>query len=279
MAAVQLPHHETTINGPRTKLWALDATACPELGTHRIARLGIDVAHAPYNRVRLRPAGSFFFACIEGEGLMLLEGRWQRVTAGELCMAPPRVLNALHAVPGKPWTFAWLRYEEPHYVKALVGSDSPLRLRRGADDFARVIQGLRSEWEAERDPSLLHHWVSMLQGLARRLAKPWRCSSRVEELWEMVGRDLTVDWKLSLLAKASSLSDEHLRRLCRRELGRTPMEHVTYMRMRRAQDLLEESDEKLEAIAPMVGYNSATVFSRAFARCIGMSPTEYRTRG
>ena len=30
-----------------------------------------------------------------------------------------------------------------------------------------------------------------------------------------------------------SVSAEHLRRLCRRELGRTPMEHVTYMRIQR----------------------------------------------
>ncbi|MBC8096402.1 MAG: helix-turn-helix domain-containing protein, partial [Akkermansiaceae bacterium] len=44
------------------------------------------------------------------------------------------------------------------------------------------------------------------------------------------------------------------------------------------QELLEASDEKLEAIAPQVGYRSATVFSRAFARCVGMTPSQYRTR-
>ena len=74
------------------------------------------------------------------------------------------------------------------------------------------------------------------------------------------------------------MSAEHLRRLCVRELGRTPMEHVTYIRMQRAKELLEAGDAKLEAIAPEVGYHSATVFSRAFARCIGMNPSEYRAR-
>jgi AraC-like DNA-binding protein len=38
------------------------------------------------------------------------------------------------------------------------------------------------------------------------------------------------------------------------------------------------SDDKLEAIAPQVGYSSGLVLARAFARCIGMSPTEYRQR-
>jgi transcriptional regulator GlxA family with amidase domain len=94
-----------------------------------------------------------------------------------------------------------------------------------------------------------------------------------------VSRDLAADWKLTSLAAACRLSAEHLRRVCRRELGRTPMEHVTYMRVQRAQERLVTTDAKLEAIAPEVGYHSAAVFSRAFLRCTGMTPTEYRRRG
>ncbi len=56
------------------------------------------------------------------------------------------------------------------------------------------------------------------------------------------------------------------------------MEPVTYMRMRRAQELLESTGEKGEAIAPRVGYRSAIVFSRAFLRWVGMTPSRYRTR-
>ena len=63
------------------------------------------------------------------------------------------------------------------------------------------------------------------------------------------------------------------------ELGRTPTEHVAYIRVHRAQALLLSTDIKLDAIAPEVGYHSAVVFSRAFVRCTGMTPTEYRRRG
>jgi transcriptional regulator GlxA family with amidase domain len=93
-----------------------------------------------------------------------------------------------------------------------------------------------------------------------------------------VAADLTVDWKLTALAGSCGLSPEHLRRVCRRELGRTPMEHVTYMRIQQAQELLETTGEKLEAIAPRVGYHSAVVFSRAFVRCVGLTPSQYRER-
>lgn len=269
---------ETTLDGPRTRRWSLDAPACPELAAHRIAWLGIDTVQTPYRRVRLAPSGSFLLACLEGEGRVLLDGRWQRVTAGELCLAPPRVLNAFHAVPRRRWTFAWLRYEEPPAVTPLVGAGSPLRLTQGAEEIGRAIAGLRAEWLAERDASLVRHWVQLAHGLARRAARPWRHESRASALWDAVARDLAADWKLTTLARQSAVSAEHLRRLCRRELGRTPMEHVAYMRIQRAQELLETTDDKLDAIAPQVGYRSAVVFARAFARYVGLTPTQYRTR-
>ncbi|MCX6952016.1 MAG: AraC family transcriptional regulator [Verrucomicrobia bacterium] len=275
------PHiwKETTVDGARTRRWSLDAKQCPELKTQHIAWLGIDTVHAPYSRVRLAPSGSFFLACLEGEGRVWLEGRWQRVAAGSLCLAPPRVLNAFHAVPGKRWVFAWVRYDEAPWTKPLVGAGSPLRQAQGAEEFGRVIAGLRAEWEGDREADMVRHWVSLAHGLAWRRARPWRSGSRVGALWETVARDLTAEWKLGTLAKECSLSAEHLRRLCRRELGRTPMEHVTYMRIQRAQELLATTGDKLDAIAPRVGYRSAVVFSRAFVRCTGMTPTEYRERG
>ena len=270
---------ETTLDGPRTRRWSLDQRQCGELATHRIAWLGLDTVAAPYSRVRLAPSGSFLLACLEGEGRIFLEGRWQVVKPGQLCLAPPRVLNAFHAVTRHRWTFAWTRYEEPVSVQPLVDSRSPLRLAEGAQEIGRVMTGLRAEWEGARDAAMIHHWISLLHGLNRRAARPARAESRTAPLWERVARDLRTEWKLGTLAAAAGVSSEHLRRICRRELGRTPMEHVTYMRIRRAQELLQATDDKLDAIAPEVGYHTTDVFIRAFVRCVGMTPSQYRERG
>ena len=228
----------STVDGARSRRWVLEAKDCSELPVRHMARLGIDEAQAPYCRVRLQPAGSFFLAALEGEGRVLLEGRWQKIGPGMMCLAPPRVLNALVATPGQRWVFAWVRYDEPSWVSPLVGASSPLRVRSGAEEFGHVLRGLRREWDGERDAAQLHHWVSLLHGLALRAARPWHSDSRVGQLWDVVANDLAHDWKLSSLAARCHVSAEHLRRLCRREFGRTPMEHVTYIRIRRAQGLL-----------------------------------------
>ena len=268
---------ETTVDGPRTKVWKLHAHECPELASHRIGRLGWDDAGPRYNRVRLQPTGSFVLACIEGEGRILLDGRWQRVAAGTVWMAPPRVLNAFHAAIGKRFIFAWVRYEEPVWVKPLIGAASPVRTS-GAGELVRAIAGLRQEWENAHDPKVLHHWVSLVHAFASRLASPWQRGDRLWKLWDEVAQEPAAAWSLTTLATRAHLSAEHLRRLCMKELGRSPIHHVTYLRMQHAQRLLETTDDKLEVVAPLVGYESALVFSRAFKRWIGVNPTEYRAR-
>ena len=278
MPASEIQLTETTVDGARTKLWKVQAADYAELSAFRLARVGIDETQAPYRRVRLKPVGSFILAGLAGEGCILLEGEWRRVKAGEVVMAPPRVLNAFFTPPGKTWSFAWLRYDEPAWVRPLVGADSPLRLASGAEELGRVLCGMRAEWVQARDPAMIHHWVNLAHAHARRLATSWRGNDRLWHLWEGVRAQLGQPWKLTSLAAHCHMSPEHLRRICRQELGRSPMEHLMFMRMQWAQDLLEKSDEKIETIAGMTGYGSAVVFSRAFVRCVGVTPSQYRAR-
>ena len=80
------------------------------------------------------------------------------------------------------------------------------------------------------------------------------------------------------MARRAHCSGEHLRRLCRKQLGRSPMQHVTYLRFRHAANLLTETDLKLEAIAAEIGYANAFVFSNSFKKWTGRRPSDYRTK-
>jgi len=105
MTEIHVDLTETTVDGPRTARWELNAADCPELGARRVLRLGIHQVMAPYRRARVRPGGSFVLACFEGQGRVLLDDRWQTIRAGTICMVSPRLLNAFHAVPGERWSF------------------------------------------------------------------------------------------------------------------------------------------------------------------------------
>jgi AraC-like DNA-binding protein len=146
-----------------------------------------------------------------------------------------------------------------------------------AGEIGRIVYGLRSEWEGEKEPRLIHHWLELLHGTIRRIAQPWRSREpRVAKLWADVEQDLRRDWTLAELAHRSHCSPEHLRRLCMKELGRSPMQHLTCLRMELARRLLERENDKLEVVAASVGYANAAIFSRVFRRWVGVAPGEYR---
>lgn len=217
---------ETNIDGPRSRRWVLEVGECRTLATHLMARVGIEDVAVPYQRVRIRPGGSFLMVCVQGSGKVLLDGRWQTVGAGWACMAPPRVLNAFRATPRSRWRFCWVRYEEPEDATPLVNATSPVRVRVDVVALARIWEGLRAEWEASRDPQAIENWVALLHLHAGRLAQPWRREQRLQKFWAEIASRLAERWTLATMARTAHLSEEHLRRLGPRELGRSPRSSV-----------------------------------------------------
>lgn len=54
------------------------------------------------------------------------------------------------------------------------------------------------------------------------------------------------------------------------------VDYVTELRMNAARELLQDPLRSSSEIAGMVGYDSASYFTRAFKKCTGMTPTDFR---
>ncbi|MGN0774081.1 MAG: helix-turn-helix transcriptional regulator [Candidatus Ventricola sp.] len=81
---------------------------------------------------------------------------------------------------------------------------------------------------------------------------------------------------LSDLSAAFFMSEGHLCRLFRREMGMSIIAYVKRMRMQRAAQLLRESEEPVSVIAARVGVPDPNYFCRAFKSVTGLTPSEYR---
>lgn len=80
------------------------------------------------------------------------------------------------------------------------------------------------------------------------------------------------------LVRHSGVSRTKLERLFREALGRTLQEEIRSIQMKRARELLAQTDLSLERIAPLVGFSQASYLSHAFKREVGESPRDYRRR-
>lgn len=269
---------ETHIIGSKTREWVVRASDCPSLRVHQIAHVGLADAAPPYRMVRNSLRGAYLLACVAGEGRILLDGRWQVCKAGTACLAPPHVLHAFHAVKGHRWEFVWVRYEQPADQRPIITSVSPVVARFDASPLRSAILGLHAEMRGAAEAKFIHHWVELIHSYVVRFAQPWHLDDRLWKLWEAVNGRLSEEWSLPRLSELSHFSGEHLRRLCRQELGRSPMQQVTYLRMQRAAALLETTTDKIESIAQAVGYSNPFVFSNTFKKWTGWRPSDYRHR-
>ncbi|MFF5228007.1 GlxA family transcriptional regulator [Dactylosporangium sp. NPDC000521] len=78
------------------------------------------------------------------------------------------------------------------------------------------------------------------------------------------------------LAAQANMSSRHLARLFHAVTGTTPLQWLHTQRIRRAQQLLETTDDGIDTIASAAGMGTATTLRRHFQRTLGVPPDTYR---
>ncbi|WP_053846164.1 helix-turn-helix domain-containing protein [Streptomyces sp. NRRL B-24085] len=78
------------------------------------------------------------------------------------------------------------------------------------------------------------------------------------------------------LARHAGMSARHLGRHFHAATGTTPLQWLLTQRLRRAQELLENTDDSIDTIAAATGMGTATTLRRHFHRTLGVPPDTYR---
>ena len=263
--------------GDDTVQTVVRAEQCDALAARHIAHVSVVDAASPYTVVRTNLSGAFMQVCLGGEGQTLLDGRWYTHKPGSVTFAPAHVLHAFHCVPGKRWQLAWVRFK-PDSVRSVDGAMAPTMSPFDGRVLQNAILGLAAEMEGAADPGTCVVWVDVIERYVARILEPLQREPRLVPVWNAVKNDLARDWTLADLAALASTSEEHLRRLCQKSLGRSPGKQLANLRIAHAAHLLATTTEKIEAIAHGVGYVNPFAFSNTFKRLTGFRPSDYRMR-
>ncbi len=110
-------------------------------------------------------------------------------------------------------------------------------------------------------------------------ALPWlsalddpRLSKVVEAILDHPERSYTIDAMSDIAAMSRATFIRHFEKC----FGRTPMDYLRDVRLRRAAQLLQVSSLPVDGVAGKVGYASRSHFSRAFHEQYGVSPADFR---
>jgi transcriptional regulator GlxA family with amidase domain len=83
---------------------------------------------------------------------------------------------------------------------------------------------------------------------------------------------------VAAMVRLSGLAERSFKRRFKRSTGMSPLEYVHTLRLEEAKQMLESTDEPVEAIAGAVGYEDAGFFGRLFRRNVTMTAAQYRKR-
>lgn len=85
-------------------------------------------------------------------------------------------------------------------------------------------------------------------------------------------------WSIETLAKQARMSRTAFAQHFHALVGQTPISYLTNWRMQKAKVLLASSNVSMMTVAEQSGYQSEASFSKAFKKCIGISPGACRRK-
>jgi transcriptional regulator GlxA family with amidase domain len=124
----------------------------------------------------------------------------------------------------------------------------------------------------------LHRSGGQAQFILRNTAPAKHIAERTELDDVLAWIEQEADRELTLrdIAGRAAMSIRTLNRRFQAETGQTPMQWVTGVRVRHAQQLLESTAHGVEKIGRDVGFSSAANFREQFRRLTGVAPQSYR---
>jgi transcriptional regulator GlxA family with amidase domain len=124
----------------------------------------------------------------------------------------------------------------------------------------------------------LHRSGGQAQFILRNQAVAKRIAERTEldDVLAWIEREAHSDLTLRDLAARAAVSVRTLNRRFQAETGQTPMQWLTGVRVRHAQQLLESTGHGVERIGRDVGFTSPANFREQFRRLTGVAPQSYR---
>ena len=261
------------------RAWHEAGVVCRLLEQHRMVHVGVARMLPPFEIVRTALGGSYFLSSFGGVGEVLVNGRWERCVAGDAFLLAPGTLQAFRAAKGERWDFCWVRFSEVSGQKPIARAGSPVLAKFPSEAFLHAVSGLYHAARVSDVRSVaVGQWVELVNGYVREFAQPAGTDGRLERLWKQVEKNLADEWSTCEMAKIAHVSEKQLERLCKRDLGRTPRQHLIALRMYAAAELLASTDESVEEIALAVGYQNPFTFSTMFRRFSGWPPSRYPAR-
>ncbi len=229
---------------------------------------------------------SIFHYVISGKGHLILNGIRHEIHAHEGFLIPKNCMAYYEADAKDPWHYAWIHVDGPRarelFRQVELTESSPIfRPNSRCDEIYQTIIDIYDHLDEEC--YCLGKVYEFFNYLVTRHTVPEDAVSDpklqyVKKVIRYIQVKYSEDISVEDIAFVCGLNRSYLTRLFKEATGYTPQQYLINYRIKKAKELLAESNETIQYIACLVGYTDTFTFSKAFRKIVGQAPSEYREK-
>ena len=232
----------------------------------------------------LKRKTSEFCYVVSGKGCVICNNKKYTLKAGDVYFLPRSSASETFSDSNDPWLTAWINVfgdlipdimSAYKLIKKVQFSDAgcyPLfkQLLAICRDQSLTLQ------EKNFKTSLLMHEMIQLLAVLPDTPSDSPQHNDAEIIKTYIDNHIYQNTKTSDLANLVHLSESQTIRMFKQAYGMTPHNYLLSMRMKSAQQLLEQTNLSIKEIAYNLGFSDEHYFSHLFKEKIGKNPTSYR---
>lgn len=201
----------------------------------------------------------------------------------------PTAMTFYQADFEKPWHYLWIGFKGEKVPEILsrmgISSDNPILhgeknnlIPITEDILATDSSGLKEELKRQ---SLLYDFLSSLcpdtmYSESIRQSTALKNNDYLVRAIEFIQNNFYHPIGVNDVSSHLGISRNYLFTLFKNSMGHSPSEFLTYCKLNKACHLLDDSALSIENVAYSCGYESLSVFSKAFKHKYGLTPSAYR---
>ncbi|MBQ4827873.1 helix-turn-helix transcriptional regulator [Alteromonas sp. MMG017] len=278
--------------GPHCLERFIDSTNAPEIKALDIELAGCSNLSGAYQVGRVTPPNHTIFYSLKGSGKIRTPSGEYALPASSVIILPAHQsfevqiahfdessapqLDQAPRPDQAPWDIIWLNLSDSPRWQHFFDVEHPVQHNIELSGLHHAMELLYLETNSQHRQAV----IPIIQQYLQHIATPVKSTHqvRLSALFAAVEKQLQFNWDIDALVDKVHYSAPHLHRLCLAQFGRSPMQHVIYLRMVRAKNLLISTQWPIAYIANYVGYSNVFTFSKRFKKSEGMPPSEFRQR-
>lgn len=265
-----------------------------------IAKLHItDIGHFPSASLheRTREVGIpqyLLIYCISGEGWYEINNVRNELKMDQVIVLPANTPHSYGTSKNHPWTIYWIHFAgelAKYYANTMqrpitINPCSTSRISDRINIFEDIFSALKHGFNRENmafASSALYYFLGSIKfiniyrnadnsNIEESKSEKGLIDGVLQYMAESIEKRLTI----KDICNYIDYSESYFLSLFKAHTGTTPSKHMTALKMKRACELLETTDLKINQVCQKIAIPDPYHFSKIFTKIIGMSPSAYK---